>query len=663
MLKLNLKKITILALLVLIISVTCVSAQDNETALTSEITVAGNNGSDIQDAVDHANSGDTINLGSNKTYNIEKEISITKQVTIIGDNVNVSANRAFDIQSASGTTVSGITFINTVEVPEYRGNINGVAINLRYGNNLLIKDCGFINYASGIYLNNVRDSTVDNCYFTGATTGVNPDSSDSGTKAINIMGSKNLNIINNVFDGPVLDGLSIASGSGNILAENNTFINNTYAIFYGGASTEGSKIRNNRFITCGMINTSYYSANLKRTFVVDYPNLPVISLQKASDNLEITGNEFIVKDNNMLIISEAENTAHGYPSSIGSINITDNTVKKADSNVDAKTVTFYYLNVLSSLALKPTGDIIIKNNNFSDVEGIRQFELVFSAIQSGDGDIKIPKASTETYLSAVYVKDGRVVIELSDIAGVSLKSEKVTYRINGGSDITDTTDEYGHIYINGLEGEAKITAVYKGSDRYYGSELETIVQTGSAQTATKITASQAKLTAGGKYTFTLKDANGNPLEGKEISVSFNGKIYTVKTASNGAAAFTLPAVAAGKYAVTLAFTGSSGYKGSVATSTITVQKQVTKLTVAKKTFKKSATKKVTATLKSGGKALSGKKLTLKVSGKTYKATTNKKGVATFEVKITKKGTFTATTKFSGDSAYKAKTVKSKIVVK
>lgn len=410
--------------MVLIVSVSFVSAQNNETALTSEITVTGNNGSDIQDAVDHASSGDTINLGSNKTYSIEKEISITKQVTIKGDNVNVSANRAFDIQAASGTTVSGINFINTAEVPEYRGTVNGVAINLRYGNNLLIKDCGFINYASGIYLNNVRDSTIDNCYFTGVTTGVNPDSSDSGTKAINIMGSQNLKIINNVFDGQVLDGLSIASGSGNILAENNTFINNTYAIFYGGASTEGSKIRNNRFISCGMINTSYYSANLKRTFIVDYPNLPVISLQKASDNIEITGNEFIVKDNNMLIISEAENTAHGYPSSIGSINITDNTVKKASSNVDAKTVTFYYLNVLSSLALKPTGDIIIKNNNFSYVEGIRQFELVFSAIQSGDGDIKIPKASTETYLSVVYVKDGRVVIELSDIAGVSLKSEK-----------------------------------------------------------------------------------------------------------------------------------------------------------------------------------------------------------------------------------------------
>lgn len=577
MLKLNLKKITILALLVLIISVTCVSAQDNETALTSEITVTGNNGSDIQDAVDHANSGDTINLGSNKTYNIEKEISITKQVTIKGDNVNISANRAFDIQSASGTTVSGITFINTIEVPEYRGNINGVAINLRYGNNLLIKNCSFINYASGIYLNNVRDSTVDNCYFTGVTTGVNPDSSDSGTKAINIMGSKNLNIINNVFDGPVLDGLSIASGSGDILAENNTFINNTYAIFYGGASTEGSKIRNNRFITCGMINTSYYSANLKRTFVVDYPNLPVISLQKASDNIEIIGNEFIVKDNNMLIVSEAENTAHGYPSVIGAINITDNTVKKQNPDVDGSTVKFYYINVLESLGINPVGDIVVKNNNFTDIPDIESFKIDFAALKSSNGEITISKSLTTSVMSVEYVKDGRVVIALKDLNDRQITGEKVIYTLNGGSNIQATTDEYGHIYIEWLTGETKITARFAGSDLYTSSSLTSTVDTKKSAPA--------------------------------------------------------------------------------------VVKKTTSLTVAKKTFKKKAIKKVTATLKSGGKALSGKKLTLKVNGKTYKATTNKKGVATFTVKITKKGTFTATTKFAGDSAYKAKTVKSKIVVK
>jgi len=56
-------------------------------------------------------------------------------------------------------------------------------------------------------------------------------------------------------------------------------------------------------------------------------------------------------------------------------------------------------------------------------------------------------------------------------------------------------------------------------------------------------------------------------------------------------------------------------------------------------------------------------VTLKVNGRTYKATTNSKGVATFTLKLTKKGTFTATTKFAGDSYYTAKTTSSKIIVK
>lgn len=570
----TLKKIGI-TLLILVMAALIIG-----TASAGDIQITGNTTSDIQSAINQASSGDTIDLGSNKAYNIsDSQISIDKDINIKGDNVNITANSkngAFSVQGTSGASISGIRFINPDELPDYGGTITGTAISVKSSNNILIKDCEFINYGSGIYLSTSRDSTVENCYFTGTTTAVK--ASETGTKAINIMGSKNLRIINNTFDGHVLDGLSIASGSGNMLIENNTFINNTYAIFYGGASTEGSKIRNNCFITCGMLNTTWYSSYFKETFNITYDNLPVISLQKASDNIEIIGNEFIVKDNNMLIVSEAENTAHGYPSVIGAINITDNTVRKASPDVDGSTVKFYYINVLESLGINPVGDIVVKNNNFTDIPGIESFKIDFEALKpTANGEITIRKALTTTVMSVEYVKDGRVVIALKDLNDRQITGEKVIYTLNGGSNIQATTDEYGHIYIEGLTGETKITARFAGSDLYTSSSLTSTVDTKKSAPA--------------------------------------------------------------------------------------VVKKTTSLTVAKKTFKKKATKKVTATLKSEGKALSGKKLTLKVNGKTYKATTNKKGVATFTVKITKKGTFTATTKFAGDSAYAAKTVKSKIIVK
>ena len=75
--------------------------------------------------------------------------------------------------------------------------------------------------------------------------------------------------------------------------------------------------------------------------------------------------------------------------------------------------------------------------------------------------------------------------------------------------------------------------------------------------------------------------------------------------------------------------------------------------------------KHTVTLKSkSGKAISKVKVTLKVKGKTYKATTTAKGKATFKItKLTKKGKHTATVKFTGNKYFTGKTVKAKITIK
>ena len=92
----------------------------------------------------------------------------------------------------------------------------------------------------------------------------------------------------------------------------------------------------------------------------------------------------------------------------------------------------------------------------------------------------------------------------------------------------------------------------------------------------------------------------------------------------------------------------------------------TKLTAPKKTYKAAAkSKKYTFTLKdSNNKAIKNVTLTLKVNGKTYKAKTNSKGKATFNItKLKKNGTFTATIKFAGNKNYKATSKNVKIKVK
>ena len=96
-----------------------------------------------------------------------------------------------------------------------------------------------------------------------------------------------------------------------------------------------------------------------------------------------------------------------------------------------------------------------------------------------------------------------------------------------------------------------------------------------------------------------------------------------------------------------------------------VTKKATKITAKKATFKaKKKTKKYTIVLKAGKVAVKKVKVTLKVGKKTYKATTNSKGKATFKLtKLKKKGKYNAVIKFAGNKNYKATTKKVKITVK
>ena len=68
-------------------------------------------------------------------------------------------------------------------------------------------------------------------------------------------------------------------------------------------------------------------------------------------------------------------------------------------------------------------------------------------------------------------------------------------------------------------------------------------------------------------------------------------------------------------------------------------------------------------MKSKGKALAKKKVTLKIKSKTYRAKTNSKGVATIKVKLNKKGTYKFKATFAGDGTYKAISKKGKIKIK
>ena len=163
---------------------------------------------------------------------------------------------------------------------------------------------------------------------------------------------------------------------------------------------------------------------------------------------------------------------------------------------------------------------------------------------------------------------------------------------------------------------------------------------------------------------TLKDSDGNPVSGVNVTVDLNGaKTYT--TDSNGQVKVSSKGLAPKAYTAKITFNGNTNYAKSTKDIKVTVKKATPKLTAKKKTFKTiPKTKKYTIVLKDNtGKAIMKAKVTLKVKGKTYKASTNSKGKATFKItKLNKKGTYKATITYKGNKYYKKVSKKAKIKV-
>ncbi len=168
----------------------------------------------------------------------------------------------------------------------------------------------------------------------------------------------------------------------------------------------------------------------------------------------------------------------------------------------------------------------------------------------------------------------------------------------------------------------------------------------------------------GDLVITLTDSTGNPMASEEITVDLNG-IKTYITDMSGQIKITTKGLIPKTYSVAITFEGNTNYTKTNKDVKVIVKKATPKIVAKKKTFKTSVkTKKYTITLKDNtGKAIKKAKVTLKVKGKTYKATTNSKGKATFKIKnLNKKGTFKATVTYKGDKYYNKVTKKAKIKV-
>ena len=221
---------------------------------------------------------------------------------------------------------------------------------------------------------------------------------------------------------------------------------------------------------------------------------------------------------------------------------------------------------------------------------------------------------------------------------------------------------------NLTSGNHLIETSYSGDDNYgpVSNVKRITVEKTPELIKTILFAPKVTTTYGNGYLkIMIKDEKGNHVKSASISITINGKTTVVKTNSNGYVKASFNDLAPKTYTANVAFKGDGTYADSKLTTSLTVKKAKSKITAKKKTFKRAKkVKKYKITLKSGKKAISKVKVTLKVKGKIYKAKTNAKGKAVFKIKkLSKKGKFKATIKFKGNNYYKAVTKKVRITIK
>ena len=252
-------------------------------------------------------------------------------------------------------------------------------------------------------------------------------------------------------------------------------------------------------------------------------------------------------------------------------------------------------------------------------------------------DLTRAQNSPYDFKATFYDKDGKL-----------LQNADMIFIVNG-NDYTVKTDEYGvaklvgvlaagsyEIQIKNLESGETLNKTVKIVKRITGNENINVDYTFSAT-----------------YRIRVYADNGNVAGANEaVSITLNNVVHTTYTDSNGYVSFKISGLLAKTYKIT------AEYKGVKVSNNVVVKKLVLKAKNAK--FKKAKkVKKYKVSLKtSTGKAVAGKQIFLKVKGKTYKAKTNAKGVATFKIKNLKRiGKFKATISYQKLSVKKTIRIK------
>ncbi|WP_296869175.1 Ig-like domain-containing protein [uncultured Methanobrevibacter sp.] len=622
--------------------------------------------------------------------NLNKDFSFI----IIKDGVSnlIIENNHFDVSNLLGDAkLSAIKIIGSDES----------AKNIRISNNsfILTADLNSISAISALNegFNNYDDIT-DSLTLINNNISIANSREDGASYGINLINSKNLKISSNDIDvsgntafGLYLNKISSSSIKDNVIYENNEFVNIVHSnnptkdiqnaidgalsgdIIYLGNSLytiKDSIIVNKSISIVGGILLDNIDSSSNQLLSSDDPLFVVA----GKNTVNFSNMTVILNNNDLFILSLLKNSTNSVDVDCPIVSVKNSNFTKNNDAVDEASI--YLAKVISERPLfEIANGINLEDNNL--IENMNQIKY-YLFNDSDSNEINFNNG-VKTFILPVHLictaldKDiygnmfGYFEVELVDENANRLSNKSIYISYNNAiyNLISDSNGKVKlPVNINDY-GISNLLVSFLGDTEYSAS---------FAPGKVTVNKQKASLTAPNKSYYvnavkylkaTFKDANGNLIKNKKISFIVNGKTYNAYTNSKGVATVKVKLTVAKTYVVTVNYAGDSVYSPISKSFKVYVKKVPTKLIVKNKSYKKSKKiKKLTATLKTkSGKALAKKKLTFIVNGKKYTAKTNKKGVATVKVKVSKKKTYKFTVKFAGGSTYLKTSKKAKLKIK
>ena len=588
----------------------------------------------LQEIIDNAQEGSTINLDHNYTCDNGQSITINKTITINGNGYEINGDNLATIFHITGRNIvlDNITFVNGYST----GNGGAIYVDNQATatiTNTIITN-NKANFGAAIYVDNQATATITNTILTNNT-------ANRLGGAIYNYGTTT--ITDTIFTNNQANFGAAIRNSGSLTITDTTFTNNK-AKYSGGAiyNDETATISKATFTknTAGQTGGAIYSyktaSSLRDSTFMN-------NTAAESDNYTGSGSAIYCDDDTLSVINCTFDKIKKQPEigiSAENIDYGENLVITVEMPADVKYRPTVTVNGESKLVTLKNGTGSVKFSGLT--VGTHTIELTYK------GDTNYLKASANTTATVnkatpkIKITANAITYGEDLVVTVQLPSDvkyRPTVTINGESKAVTMKNGTGTVKFSGLTvGTHTIEVTYKGDTSYLKTSVEKTVKVTKGTPEIKITGSNSN------DEVTIEIQMPSDIS-RRITVTFNGESKTVSL-KDGKVSVKFTGVSPGTYTAEVTYTGDGNYLKTSANKTVKVSRYSPEIKVTAKSVSYGNDLTVEVQMP----ADVSRRVTLTIGNQT-KTVSLKDGKATVKFSGLTVGTYNLEVSYAGDSNY------------